>query len=156
MNDIYETPKAELVEEGLQPDDKRKRFYKISGIGLGTFFGSIVVGGYLLAQNYKQLGQHAEAKKSLIYSVLGLVAIFAVGWFVDMYVTIPDIVYSIAQVVIIIQIAKAHQGKALARHLASNGRFYSNWRAFGISLIFMAVLIAIIVAAIYGVAYLGY
>lgn len=156
MNDIYETPKAELVEEGLQPGDKPKRFYKISGIGLGTFFGSILVGGYLLAQNYKQLGRHSEAKKSLVYSVLGLAVIFAVGWFVDIYVRIPDIVYSIAQVVIVVQIARAHQGKALARHLASNGSFYSNWRAFGISLIFMAVLIAIIVAAIYGIAYFGY
>ena len=43
MNNIYETPSAELDEkEPLSPN--KFNLYKVSGIGLATFFGSPIAG----------------------------------------------------------------------------------------------------------------
>lgn len=147
LNDqnIYKSPES---DPGSQ-DTGVYRFYKLSGIGLATFFGSPIAGGYLISRNYKVVGRDAEAKKAIIYSVLGTLAMFAVITFIESFFTLPNTTYSVPQVMAVYLLARQYQGELLETHKTNNGQFFSNWRAFGISLVVILAILIVLVPIIY-------
>jgi len=144
MEDIYKTPESSL-ENGSKESAHDYQLFKISGIGIATFFGSLLAGGFLLARNFKNLGNEAAAKKALIYSAIATVAVFAIALLIPEDVNIPNLVFTIPQIIVIVQIAKQQQGNAIARHVEAGGQLASDWKAFGISLLVLLVVMAIFV-----------
>jgi len=147
MQDLYKTPQANLDgnEENKSYDFQ---LYKISGIGLATFVGSALAGGFLISQNYKRLGNVRMANKALTYSVIATITLFLIAYFIPEDMNIPNIVFTIVQVVALVQIAKQQQEKELSDHVAHGGALASNWKAFGISLLVLLVMLMVLIPVI--------
>lgn len=147
MQDLYKTPQANLEEN---EENKKYDFelYKISGIGLATFIGSTLAGGFLISQNYKRLGNVRMANKALTYTVLATIFLFLVAYFMPEDMNVPNMVFTVIQVVVLVQIAKQLQAKELSNHVAHGGVLASNWKAFGISLIVIIAMLAVLIPVI--------
>ncbi len=139
MNDIYQTPEADLEQ-----DDPSKSYdyklYKISGIGIATMVGTILAGGYLMSVNHRRLGNTDKAKSTLLYSFLAFVGILVIAFLIPEDLNIPDVVFTVAQVAAMVAIAQQWFDAPIREHRANGGLLASNWKAFGISLLFMIVL----------------
>jgi len=147
MQDLYKTPQANL-EENEENKKYDYELYKISGIGLATFIGSTLAGGFLISQNYKRLGNVRMANKTLTYTVLATIALFLTAYFMPVDMNVPNIIFTIVQVVVMVQIAKNLQQKELNNHLSHGGVLASNWKAFGISLLVIIAILAVLIPVI--------
>jgi hypothetical protein len=144
MEDIYKTPESSL-SNGVGAASRDYQLFKVSGIGVATFFGTLLAGGFLMYRNYKNLGKDAAANKALLYSALATVAVFVIAMLIPEGVDIPNIVFTIPQIIAIVQIAKKQQGSDLERHVEEGGQLASDWKAFGISLIVLIGVMAILI-----------
>jgi hypothetical protein len=118
--------------------------YKINGIAIATFFGSVLAGGLLMAQNYKQLGKPDEAKKILIYSAIALIIIIALAFVVLDNWNVPAIVFTLPQWVGMQALAQGYQAKDIQAHEEAGGKLASNWKALGISLLVLLAIAAVV------------
>jgi hypothetical protein len=114
-------------------DSKEIKLFKISGVGIATFFGSIFAGGVVLAFNYLRRNELTKARKAFFYSFLSLVGIIAFDLFLPAH--IHDSVYIVTQLVIMVQIAKQLQESCIRDHVKNGGKLLSNWLAFALSII---------------------
>lgn len=140
MSSIYDSPSADL----RSPKVEKFTLYKISGVGVATFFGSILAGGVLMSINYKRLGNEEAAKKTLIYSVLATFAVLGVIFLIPEDIEIPNTALSIPQVIAMVQIAKKNQQNDIDNHISDGGQVSSNWKAFGIGLLTMIPILALV------------
>ncbi|MDI9238382.1 hypothetical protein QLQ15_05580 [Lysobacter sp. LF1] len=120
------------------------RLYKVSGIGLATFIGSALAGGWLMARNYRALGEHDKARRALGYSLLATIAIMLLG--VVLPDKVPAFALTLPQLIAAMQVARRYQGDRIAEYEAAS-QAYSNWRAFGVSLLVLVVLLLVLVSA---------
>lgn len=150
MNNIYKTPEADLVD--VSTDNSHIGLYKISGIGIATFFGSLIAGGYLAAHNLKALGRPREARNVLITTVVATLGIIILSYLLPTHMNLPGLVTGIVQTMIMVQFSKKWFAYDLAAHIAHDGRMISNWKAFGIAMLFLMCMLAILVLAAYLVA----
>lgn len=120
------------------------RLYKISGIALATVFGSVLAGGLLMSLNYRMLGLEQKATRALQYSVLAIALILAAAFLIPPEWKIPDTAFTIPQLLAMIILSRQLQGEAIAAHRGAAGLMASNWKAFGISLLVMIAVIALL------------
>jgi|TARA_B100000768_G_scaffold173325_1_gene182466 hypothetical protein len=127
------------------------QLYSLSAIGIATFFGSLLAGGFLISENYRALGM-----KQLGYIVLAIslfafcLSSIAVANFVEPMITeegemlnvdfTMPLLINIAQVLGILVITHVVQGSMLATFTEMQGTFHSTWRAVGLSLVAYIVL----------------
>jgi len=116
------------------------RLYSTGAVGLATFFGGPLAGSFLIASNYRKLG---EGGKSMLAILLGAAATATIIWLALNSPKGPYVASAIFLVATIL-IAKAAQGTAVEAHVARGGQLASNGAAFGIGiatlvLVFLAV-----------------
>jgi hypothetical protein len=145
MNNIYEPPASNLDNQ----KNTTSSLYKTSGVGIATFFGSVLAGGFLMYLNFKRLGLEDKAKKCLLYSIIATIIVFGVIFLIPEDTNIPNAAFTIPQLIAMIQIAKYQQGALIDEHTSSGGAMYSNWKAFGISLVFLVGIMAIIFGLVF-------
>ena len=154
MENLYKPPESNVTLE-----DKKKtsdyKLFKVSGIGVATFFGTVLAGGYLMYRNYKSLGKHAEAKQALIWSAVAVAAIVGIALILPENINSPSIGFTVVQVVVITQLAKKFFADALLDHELQGGVLASNWLAFGIALLVLLVLFVILVAFVIAGTFVG-
>lgn len=128
----YLAPQAELLESS-QP------LYRLSAVALATFFGSPLAGAYITAHNLKAQNRADKVRNVWLLAIGILVASMVIGSWLPDGATIG---LTVAQALGMQQYAKQLQGEALEGY---GGAFLSNWRAFGISLLFLlAVIVALV------------
>lgn len=125
--------------------------YSAGQVGLATFLGGPIGGGWLMALNYKRLGEPGKARAAVGLSVLAMAVLVAIGF------ATPGQRMSWLPIVLFIAmrgLAKSLQGAAYDRHVALGGSRGSSWRAAGIGLASVAICFGVIVgvAAIHAVA----
>ncbi|ABD80901.1 hypothetical protein [Saccharophagus degradans] len=151
MTDIYTTPNSELIDSETPAFEAP--LFKLVGIGLATAFGSVIAGGYLMARNYKSMGEHRNARSAIIYSAVGFVAIMLLAAFIPESWNVSNTVFTVTQIIVMVQLAKRYQGAALDAVKTSNGSFQSNWKAFGISLLFLLFIGVVVFGVVFAAAY---
>ncbi|MBI3187599.1 MAG: hypothetical protein HYZ31_07045 [Gammaproteobacteria bacterium] len=150
MNNIYKTPDAELVQPATSGN--QLALYKISGVGIATFFGSLIAGGYLAAYNLKALGRHHEARNVMITTVTASALLVIVSYTLPARFNLPGIAAGIVQTMIMVQFSKKWFAYDIASHMTNHGKMHSNWNAFGISILFLLLLLGIIFLIAYFLA----
>jgi len=140
----FKTPSAELVSP--LSDTNRAPLYTLAGVGLATFIGSPLAGGYLIGRNLKALGRHSEVIRAwgiaiAIFVVCNALLFISPGG----KSTVP---LTIAQVVGMYFAAQYSFGPALVLQGEQGGPLYSNWRAAGIGLLYGLCLFALILVVI--------
>lgn len=143
MNNPYQSPDSSVDDADFNYDGQK--LYRISGIGLATFLGGVLAGGILLSQNFRKMGQIDYANKALAISVAAFVVILVMIFAIPENYNPPSVVYTIAQTLAMVRIAKHYQQTKINIHEYNKRKFHSNWLALGIALLVVA---AIFVAAI--------
>lgn len=111
------------------------RLYKISGIGVAAFFGGPVAGGLLIAKNYQQMGKLKEARQARWLSVLAMLTVGTLLWFIPEDLNLPNSSVSVPLVFLTVFVAQHLQQNDINMHTNAGGAFISNWKAFGFSLL---------------------
>ncbi len=147
MNDIYKTPESSLEKNNIVTGYDFE-LYTIPAIALATFFGTILAGGLLLAINFRKLGKEDAARKALIYSAIAMVGVFIIAFLIPEDIPGPNIIFTIIQLFAMIQIAKKLQAEDIKIHIDNGGLIASNWKAFGLSLVVLTGVMAILFAVV--------
>ncbi len=109
-------------------EQKLPQMYSLTAIGVATFLGSALAAGYMLAKNYKSLGQARMGQYALLGSI-GLVLAFIIlpTQFVS---NLPAAVaVMIGQVVLVLFITNRLQGAMFRSFEEMGGQYYSMGRA---------------------------
>lgn len=122
------------------------KLYTVKGVAIATLFGTPLAGGYLMARNYKLLGNKSYAKRAVFYSVLTIIASLLIGMLLPEQT--PSVVVSVPVLIAMVQAMKYLQGPSLTVHQQNGGEFASCWKAFGISLLFMVAILALFVVGV--------
>lgn len=115
--------------------------YSAGQVRLATFLGGPLGGGWLMALNYKRLGQPGKARAAVGLSVLAMVALIAIGF------ATPGRSMSwlaIVPIFVMRALAKSLQGAAYDRHVQAGGSRGSSWRAAGIGLASLAICFGVL------------
>lgn len=119
--------------------------YRLSAIGLGTFIGTPLAGAFLAAVNLRRLGRAQEVGKTWLVGLCLFVLLPVLG------AILPENIprsASVAQIFGMVYYAKSAFGPALDSHKAAGGAFISNWRAAGIGLLFMLVVLSVAIPVV--------
>lgn len=117
------------------------RLYQPGQVLLAAVLGSPIAAGWLLAQNFRRLGEPSRARRAFVVSVLVTLLMIAFGAagaqeggvrFFGMLLSLSCYQY-----------AKTAQGRRVVMHQAAGGRPESWWRALGVG---VAVMVALVVA----------
>lgn len=123
------------------------RFYSTLAIGMATFLGGPLIGGYLIRENYRVLGEEQKGKQALLWGIVATILVFGVLVALPSTVSdrIPNSVLPAIFAGIVSWIVEAKQGAILREHKEQNRAFYSNWKAAGLALIATCIQIVLVV-----------
>ncbi|WP_405572055.1 hypothetical protein [Winogradskyella sp. Asnod2-B02-A] len=130
---------------------KDLKFYSQKSIGLATFIGGPLAAGYLIKENYKALNQGEKGRTALIISIIATLIVFGSLYMIPESIMskIPNMIIPAIYTGIIYLIVDKIHGTILNNHDLNNYPFYSGWRAAGIGVISLIILVAIIFATIF-------
>ena len=126
-----------------------RKVYKEATIAIAAFMAGPLAGGVLMAENFRSLGKSKAATTAIVLSFLFTVLIF-LSVLVPATENIPTFLYSILYAIVASLVTRRFQKKEIEAHIAQGGLLHSGWRAFGISIICLIVM----VAAMFGMLYL--
>jgi hypothetical protein len=125
--------------------------YSADQVGIATFLGGPIGGGWLIARNYKRLGQVGAAWTTMIATVVATAALLAIAFFGPQ---LPPIGLGVMGVVGMIAIARGTQGSMLAHHASVGGRKGSSWIALATGLVSIVITLGVVVGIAFAGAYI--
>ena len=119
--------------------------YSVNQIATATVLGTVLAGGWLMAANYRVMGQEDQSRQAIGWSIAGFVVLLGVivalpGDLSDFGATIAS---SVACAVALRALAEAQFGKLLERHEAAGGTQHSWGRVVVLGVLFSAILFAL-------------
>lgn len=140
------------TENQIENTTENIKLYSSKAIGGATFLGGPLAAGYMISENFKALDKPDDGRKSLIIGIITTVILFG-GMFMlpeRIIDKIPRQLIPLIYTGIIWGIVEWIQGDVLKAHKENNNSFFSGWRAAGIGLISLII----IVIGIFGYAYI--
>ncbi|WP_410878451.1 hypothetical protein [Myroides sp. DW712] len=130
----------------LETSNSAVVFYSANAIQLATFLGGPLIGGYLMRDNYRTLGEKQQGKQALWWGIAATILVFGGLLALPSTVSerIPNYILPAIFAGVIRWIVEVKQGAVLRQHKEQNLAFYSNWRAAGLALL-SACMIALTV-----------
>lgn len=127
------------------------KLYSTKAIFVATYFGGPVAAGYLIKKNYDAFNQKDNGIKALIIGIISTILLFVLGALIPPKIMsmIPNILLPLIYTLIINLLVIKFQGRRLNKHKVSGGEFYSRWRALGIGLIFMIIILGFCASILY-------
>jgi hypothetical protein len=120
------------------------KLYNVRSIYVGTFLGGPLVAGYLIATNFKKLGQESKVTVTWIIAILVTIIILGVVFLIPNIEKIPPYIIPIFYGLLAQYLAQKFQGTAIKSHVERGAPLYSVWRAVWIGLVGCAILVGII------------
>jgi hypothetical protein len=119
--------------------------YSVNQIAVATLLGTVLAGGWMLATNYRVMGQEDHSRLAIGWSIFGFAVLVGVivalpGDLTDYGVTIAS---GVACAVGLRALADAQFGKMLEQHRLAGGTQHSWGRVVGLGLLFTAILFAV-------------
>jgi hypothetical protein len=136
------------MQEDLLVAPPEFKLYKDNAIWVGTFIGGPLVAGYLVAENFKQLGQPDKSRTSWIIAILSTLAILGALFLIPGIEKIPRYIIPLTYTLIARLLVQQYQGEAIKSHISQGGPTYSSWRAVWIGLVGGILLAAVLLGII--------
>lgn len=130
----------------MNPEAETKetiKLYSQTAISIATYFGGPLAAGILTRRNFINLGKEQLGKNALIIGIISTMLLF-VGIFSipqNIIDKIPNIIIPLFYTIIINLVVDKYQGSNLKEHKQKNRPFYSVWKATGIGIICMLILL---------------
>ncbi len=123
------------------PPQSLPKLYSLTAIGVATFLGSALAAGYMLASNYRALGQQRMGQLALIGSLMVVLAFVFLPTQLTPNIS-TAIVLMIAQVLIVLLIANKLQGAMFRSFEAMGGTYHSMRRTLWVGVMASVALTA--------------
>lgn len=151
----YAPPKSnvELTTSGSQTTLPASRLYSQVQIAVGTFLGSPLAGGWFLSRNHRELGQEPLAKQAMWIGIGGAIVMMIIAFLLPD--NFPNSVLPIACAAGFHALTEKRLGGVIKEHRAAGGSLFSWWRVVGISLLCVAILLALVFGVFFILALLG-
>jgi hypothetical protein len=136
-----------------EKNTKGLKFYSQRVIGIATFIGGPMAAGYLIRENYRSLEDPENGKKALVIGIIATILLF-VGIFSipeSIMNKVPNQILPAIYTGIIYLIVEKIHGTMLNQHKENGNEFYSGWKAVGIGVISLTILLT----GIFGYTYLS-
>ena len=130
---------------------KKIKYYSNNAISIATYLGGPLAAGILIRKNFLNLGKEKEGLIALIVGVVSTILLFWGIFQIPEHIIdkIPNPLIPLVYTGIICLIVEKMHGNILRKHKAEKNEFYSNWRATGVGLICMVILLGGIFAYAY-------
>ncbi|MCB0475109.1 MAG: hypothetical protein KDC69_05500 [Flavobacteriaceae bacterium] len=135
----------------LNNNTQDQKLYSARAITGATFLGGPIAAGYMIGENFKSLGKPLAGSISLIAGILFTILLFSVIFMIPERTIdqIPRQSIPLIYTAVIWVIVELKQGNILRLHKENGYAFYSGWRAAGIGLISLLILVAGIFIYVY-------
>lgn len=143
----YASPVAPVAVVELVSALRERPLFRVSGIGLATFLGTLLAGGILLAMNERALGRPQRALPVLLLSLVAMAAMVAVPALLPE--DLPAITFWLPPLVAMVLLARQLQGAAIDARIAAGLPMRSNWLAAGIAVLTMVGVSALLALALF-------
>jgi hypothetical protein len=138
-----------ILDIEIPSNETAGKVYSRNQINLATFLGGPLAATYLIANNFKVLGEIDNAKKTWIYGSLGTVLIFGGTFLMPLFSKLPPQIITIAYLFLTSFMVQTFQEKKLSVFLNSGGQKYSWWRTIAVTIIGLLAFLLLLVAIIY-------
>ena len=135
-----------ILEENLLSTLPAFKLYDNIAIRIGTFLGGPLATGYLMAENFKQLGQEDKVKNTWIISIIATIVVCTIAVLVPK--DFPGYILPVLYTGIASYLVQRFQDVQIKFHIEEGGQLYSRWRAALVALVGL-LLIVVICAAIF-------
>lgn len=126
---------------------QKQRTYTVGQIGVCSFLGGPIAGGWMLSKNYAAFGDEDQSRAALMYTGLGVIALCAIIPFIPE--SFPSSAFPIGYCALLSAIA--HKDKEKIETYTRK----SHWKAFGISVAAFVILITLFGITFYAYDVLG-
>lgn len=137
---------SSIPDASLQAPAPTYTLFDANAVGTAAFFGSPIMGTWLMALNYRRLGQARHGSGALIVGIAVTALVILLGWNLPQAASLP---IAFALFFATRWSAETLQGAAVKDHVLRGGRLGSRWIAFWISIAFLALLFGVLFAFIY-------
>lgn len=122
------------------------KFYSMPAILMASYLGSPMAASFLIRRNYINVGKNREGSYALVIGIIATALILTGCLFIpeEIIDKIPNILIPAIYTTALFPIAEHLQGYMLREHKASEGAFYSIWRAVWIALVAGIAMVAVI------------
>ncbi|HLK29361.1 MAG TPA: hypothetical protein VKT28_12340 [Puia sp.] len=130
------------MENNILTPVSESKFYKKQTILICTFLAGPLVGGYMIAENFKGLGEKQNQLRALLISsafTIGLILSLVLMPFLE---KVPGIIFPALSTVIASACVQFFQIEKIRSNVSNGGSFYKNERAFVVSIIGLVITIA--------------
>ena len=150
---ILETDKQNNNENQEVNQKETVELYSQRAISIATYVGEPLAAGILARQNFINLGKEQLGKNALIIGIISTVLLFAVIFSVpeEIITKVPKALIPLIYTGLIYLIIEKYQGTELKAHKENKKPFYSAWKATGIGVVCMLILLG----GIFGYAFLS-
>lgn len=132
----------------------KRGIYKEKAIYLATFLGGPLVAGYMFSENFKVFGERNKVLPAWGVSIIWTIVTFIIAYF------LPDsggskIILPLGNAIIAYFIAHKLQGKEINKFIQNGGKLFSWGRTIIVSLVGVAITVALIFIVYLGLTYIG-
>lgn len=127
------------------------KLYSQKAILVSTFLAGPIATGILVRKNFINLGQKELGNNALGICIAFTVLMFAILFMLPENFTnnIPKQFFPAIYTLSTYFLLKKYMEKSFLEHKEKNGQYYSGWNAFGISIISLAAIIALILGYVF-------
>jgi hypothetical protein len=120
--------------------------FSIKSIGIATYIGGPIAGGWLIALNFNRLDKKNKRNEILCYSIAFTILLFLAIIIIpdDIISKVPNFLIPAIYTPIFTFYAHKLQGEDIKSHLENDGKKGSGWAVFGISLGSLLATLALI------------
>lgn len=122
-----------------QNNIQNEKIYKDKQVWAGTFIGGPLVAGYLIAENFKALGDKDKVWRTWMIAVAATLLLIVISFSAPNIERVPNFVLPLLYTGIAFLLMRIFQGEKIVNHLRAGGKIHSWWRALGVSLFGMVV-----------------
>lgn len=127
-------------------DSPTHKLYSPGQIALSAFLGSPLAACWFWSRNFQRLGRVSSSTQCLIWGAIGTAALLTLSFFLPE--RFPNSAIPMGYTFGLLQAAKQTHGAIVAQHLSAGGRLGSWWAVVGVSLLFLAAILAALVGVI--------
>lgn len=133
-----------------QADDKKSALFSIKAIGVATYLGGPIAGGWLIALNYNRLNNAAKRNQILCYTLIFTIALFATLMIIPEKIMdyVPNYLIPTIYTPLFALYAQKFQGADIRAHQENGAKKGSAWTVFNITLCSLLCTFALIIGMV--------
>jgi len=132
-------------EKYIYSQNPTEKIYKDREIWVATLLGGTLAAGYMVAQNFRALGETDKVRKTWIVTIAATAFILFASFFAPYLDRLPHFLFPLVCAGIIVVLAQMYQGEQIRRHIRAGGRIQSWWKTLGVSFAGLAVTLILLV-----------